>query len=176
MSDETRPKTQITDLAGRNVAANVRRIREAHGWSTYDLARKLKEAGRPISPSAVAKVEREERRVDAGDLVALSVVLNVNPSALLLPRDDSPTTIVDLMPGKHTDGGEVRMTASRLWEWADGEVQLFSAPKAEDDFQAQREFIQNARPPRRGLREMEALLRQYRLKDEEGHTDGPSVD
>ncbi|WP_432162342.1 helix-turn-helix domain-containing protein [Streptomyces tendae] len=176
MSEETRPKTQITDLAGRNVAANVRRIREAHGWSTYDLARKLKEAGRPISPSAVAKVEREERRVDAGDLVALAVVLNVNPSALLLPRDDSPSTIVDLMPGRHTDGGEVRMTADRLWSWADGQGPLFDHPDAAATLQTWRDFIQHARPARRGLYEMEALLRDFRLKDEEGTADGPSVD
>lgn len=173
MTDEARPKTQITDPIGRNVAANVRRIREARGWSTYQLARHLKEAGRPISPSAVAKVERAERRVDVGDLVALAVVLNVNPSALLLPRDDSPGTILELLPGRHVDGGEIRATAWQVWQWADGQGPLFDHPDAEKAFEIYLDFFTHARPPRRGRAEMSEALQQF---GREGETDGPSVD
>lgn len=168
MTDEPRPKTQITDPIGRNVAANVRRVREAQGWSTYQLAGKLKEAGRPISPSAVAKLERAERRVDVGDLVALAVVLNVNPSALLLPRDDGDT-VVQVVPADNYG-----VLASRAWNWADGGERLLGHPEQEQDIEDFLEFIRLARPPRRGRAEMTHWLQQLRAK--EGEADGTSVD
>ncbi|MFD3698500.1 helix-turn-helix domain-containing protein [Streptomyces sp. NPDC058646] len=112
-----RVPTQITDPTGRQVAANVRRVREVRGWSTYDLSRLLKEAGRPIAPSAIAKVERGERRVDVGDLTALAAVLGVSPSSLLLPLDDSPSRSVEV-----TGGGSVG--ADVAWDWADGKRPL----------------------------------------------------
>lgn len=87
MTEQPRNRTQITDETGKTVAANVRRLREARGLSTYDLSRALAEAGRPIAPSAIAKVERAERRVDVGDLMALAVVLGVSPVTLLLPAN-----------------------------------------------------------------------------------------
>ncbi|MGW7106998.1 helix-turn-helix domain-containing protein [Streptomyces xanthophaeus] len=111
MTTEPRPRTQINDATGRQVAANVRRIREVRGWSTYDLSRVLAKAGRPIAPSAIAKVERAERRVDVGDLVALAAVLGVSPASLLLPNDDLPTKSVEI-----TGAGTV--PADTAWEWA----------------------------------------------------------
>lgn len=113
MNRPSRTPTQITDPSGRTVAANVRRVREARGWSTYELARKLKEAGRPISPSALAKIERAERRVDVGDLMALAVVLNVAPSGLLLPVDSEPLADIEIT-------GSRTVRALDAWEWADG--------------------------------------------------------
>lgn len=121
MTQPSRTPTQITDPSGRTVAANVRRVREARGWSTYELARKLKEAGRPISPSALAKIERAERRVDVGDLMALAVALNVAPSGLLLPVDTEPLDDVEI-----TGGRTVR--ALDAWEWIDGRTPLHDSP------------------------------------------------
>lgn len=117
MTSTPRSRTQITDPTGQNVAANVRRIREARGWSTYELARTLKDAGRPISPSAIAKVERAERRVDVGDLTALAAALKVNPSALLVPPTDGPADRVELT-GVGTVGGDA------AWDWVDGEMPI----------------------------------------------------
>ncbi|NED31963.1 helix-turn-helix transcriptional regulator [Streptomyces sp. SID8499] len=117
MTAASRPRPQVTDATGRQVAANVRRIREARGWSTYDLARVLESAGRPIAPSAIAKVERAERRVDAGDLTALAAALKVNPSALLLPFTDSPAEVVEIT-GVGTVG------ADAAWDWLDGEMPI----------------------------------------------------
>lgn len=113
MTTDPRPRTQITDDTGRQVAENVRRIREARGWSTYDLSRLLRAVNRPIAPSAIAKLERAERRVDVGDLTALSVVLGVNPSALLFPVKVEPEDDVDV-----TGGGTNQ--AEAVWAWADG--------------------------------------------------------
>lgn len=114
MSTPPRPKTQVTDPTGKTVADNIRRIRdEIRGWSTYELSRKLGEVGRPIAPSALAKIERAERRVDVGDLMALAVVLGVNPSALLFPVKVEPEGDVEL-----TGAGVNR--AEAVWAWADG--------------------------------------------------------
>lgn len=93
------------------VAANARRLRERRGMSTYEFSRKLREAGRPITPSAVAKIERGERRVDVDDLATLAAVLNVSPAALLLPLKDSPHQSIEI-----TGAGEV--PADVAWEWA----------------------------------------------------------
>ncbi|MFF1336355.1 helix-turn-helix domain-containing protein [Streptomyces sp. NPDC058290] len=117
MSTQPRPRQQVTDPTGRQVAANVRRIREARGWSTYDLSRALEAAGRPIAPSAIAKVERAERRVDTGDLTALAAALRVTPSALLLPPTDSSAQRVEIT-GVGTVG------ADAAWDWMDGEMPI----------------------------------------------------
>lgn len=117
MTSAPRPRTQITDPTGRQVAANVRRLREARGWSTYDLSRVLEAAGRPIAASAIAKVERAERRVDVGDLAALAATLRVSPSALLLPLTDDPSESVEIT-------GVGRVDAERAWDWADGEAPI----------------------------------------------------
>lgn len=123
MTPKPRSRTQITDPTGNHVATNVRRIREARGWSTYDLARRLEQAGRPIAPSAIAKVERAERRVDVGDLTALAAVLGVSPAALLLPMTEADEVEV-------TGGGTARATAA--WAWANGQRPLKLTPGHEE--------------------------------------------
>lgn len=136
MTQQPRTPTQITDPTGKVVAANVRRIRdEIRGWSTYELSRKLKQVGRPIAPSAVAKIERAERRVDTGDLMALAVALGVNPNALLFPAASEGD--VELT------GAGVR-TAGDVWEWAEGNRPL-ELP-AGDDGTAHNLFQTDARP------------------------------
>ncbi|MFE9296308.1 helix-turn-helix domain-containing protein [Streptomyces niveus] len=112
MTQPSRIPTQITDPSGRTVAANVRRVREARGLSTYELARKLK-AERPISPSALAKIERAERRVDVGDLMALAVALGVSPTALLLPVKVEPDEQIEVT-------GSTPVTAYSAWHWIEG--------------------------------------------------------
>lgn len=139
MTPEARSRTQITDPTGRHVAANVRRIREARGWSTYDLSRLLGQAGRPIAASAIAKVERAERRVDVGDLTALAIVLGVNPSALMLPIKDSPAESIEVT-------GSSAVAADDAWDWADGKGPLRIA---EGDADARLQFDLYGRPPRR---------------------------
>lgn len=160
-----------TGPTGRTAAENLARLRKARGLSTRQLAAALERAGRSVSPSGISRMEKAERHMTVDDLIALAVVLNVNPSALLLPRDDSPATVLELLPGRHVDGGEIRATASRVWEWADGAVPLFSHPDEEKDLDGFLDFIGHARPPRRGRREMAMALR-----DETEGDDGPSVD
>lgn len=68
---------------GRNVAANLRRLRDARNLSMRDLSALLGEAGRPIPPSGITRIEKCERRVDVDDFAALASALDVEPSYLL---------------------------------------------------------------------------------------------
>ncbi|MGC4927261.1 helix-turn-helix domain-containing protein [Streptomyces sp. DT117] len=105
-----RPATQYGPTA-KQVGENVRSLRDRRGYTIYKLSEKLRAAGRPITPSAVAKIERHERQVTADDLVVLAVVLDVSPAALLLPLKDSPRDRIGI-----TGAGVV--PADVAWAWA----------------------------------------------------------
>jgi transcriptional regulator with XRE-family HTH domain len=68
---------------GKRVAANVRRYRQQGQMSLRDLSARLLEHGQPINASGIHKVEREQRHVDADELVALAKALDVLPETLL---------------------------------------------------------------------------------------------
>jgi transcriptional regulator with XRE-family HTH domain len=102
---------------GRHVAANVRRLRDRRGLSTYQLSGALKAAGQPIAPSSITNIEAGRRRVDVDDLMALAAVLGVSPAALLLPLDDDPARTVPV-----TGAGDV--PADEAWAWASNERPL----------------------------------------------------
>lgn len=119
MSDEkrrARPAAQYGPTAAA-VAANVARLRKSRGWSIYALAGALERAEKPITPSGLAKLEKQQRQVTVDDLTALAVVFGVSPSALLLPFTDGPDKPVGV-----TGAGEVPALAA--WEWADGRTPL----------------------------------------------------
>jgi transcriptional regulator with XRE-family HTH domain len=67
------------------VAANVKRLREAKRLGLRALAARLADAGRPLTHTALDKIERGTRRVDVDDLMALAVALGVSPLRLLMP-------------------------------------------------------------------------------------------
>ncbi|GAA2118454.1 hypothetical protein GCM10009802_20110 [Streptomyces synnematoformans] len=111
------------------------------------LSEALSGVGRALSQDAINKIEngaerdtkKQIRRVDVDDLMALAVVLGVNPSALLLPP---------------TADGDVELTAAGMvsarvaWKWADGRGPL-DVPEG-DDGTAHVDFQRDARPT--GLR------------------------
>lgn len=134
---------------GRAVAANVKRLRASRGLTLRALAAALKEAGRPLSADALNKIEngapdaeptKSVRRVDVDDLMALAVVFEVNPSALLLPLDDSPESSMQI-----TGAGPI--SADIGWDWADGKRPL-KLPDG-DASTAMLEHALHSRPPRR---------------------------
>lgn len=104
---------------GVRVAANVRRLREAKGWSLQDLADALEQIGHPIPRSGLGKLELRSRRVDVDALVALALALDVNPSALLLP------SVIDASELLLTSS--VAVSPSAAWEWVDGTFSLASS-------------------------------------------------
>jgi transcriptional regulator with XRE-family HTH domain len=125
MSDDekrrTRPAAQYGPTAAV-VAENVQRFRRRRELSIYQLSAALKKAGRPITPAAVGKIERQQRQVTVDDLMALAVVLQVNPAMLLLP----PTIKGDI----ELSGG-VQVPAIKAWDWFRKDMPL-SVPEGDD--------------------------------------------
>ncbi|WP_435245861.1 helix-turn-helix domain-containing protein [Streptomyces sp. NRRL F-5630] len=179
-----RPAAQYGPTAAA-VAANVARLRGARGWSIYALAAALERAGRAITPSAIAKLEKQQRQVTVDDLAALAVVLKVSPASLLLPAVTSGDAEAAV-----TGGGTPK--ARDAWAWANGERPLRLTPG--DESTELLEFELYAMPPwrrdvwrhiegvSRGAEVGPRALRQALdvvladLDRDEGGTDGPSVD
>lgn len=128
---------------GETLRENVRRLREDQRLTYVELSDRLSAAGRPIPVLGLRRIERGERRVDADDLVALAVVLGVNPSTLLLPytvEGDAEVTGAGTVP------------ARAAWGWADG-LNPVRLPDDGDPTGALVDFSRAARPP--GLRSWE---------------------
>ncbi|MGW0795881.1 helix-turn-helix domain-containing protein [Streptomyces sp. NPDC002692] len=107
----------------RNVAANVRRVREDRGMSLRALSQELHKAGRTLSADAINKIEngrfeegevgvKQVRRADVDDLVGLALALNVSPLTLLLPptAGNEPVSLTDA----------VAVTGHEAWSWGEG--------------------------------------------------------
>ncbi|WP_182605527.1 helix-turn-helix domain-containing protein [Streptomyces alkaliphilus] len=115
---QRRPRPSVPyGPTAKTVAEGVQKMRKRRQLTIYELSALLKKAGRPITPSAIAKIERGERRVDVDDLMALTTALGVSPAALLLPLKDSPHQSIEI-----TGAGEV--PADVAWEWASNERSL----------------------------------------------------
>lgn len=105
---------------GRQVMENIARVRKALGLSYAELSRRLADAGRPIPPLGLRRIEEGMRRVDVDDLFALAAVLWVTPVILMLPPTKASEETVAA-----TGIGET--SAFWLWHWA-----TWSGDKSED--------------------------------------------
>lgn len=112
--EKRRQRGNEIDTTGRTVASNVARLRRARDLSLELLSRSLGELGRPISVSGLSKLEHGDRKVDADDLVALAIALNVSPLAILLPPTRTPNEIAEVTGAKGL--------ARDLWGWATGDT------------------------------------------------------
>lgn len=97
---------------GTRVAANVEELRKLRQLTQQEVAARMGELGRPLSVSAISKIEKGQRRVDPDDLVALAVALNVSPMRLLL-AGEANTNMMALTP-------QLEVESSRAWKWAKG--------------------------------------------------------
>lgn len=143
--DEARPsrpqaRAQALGVTGERVSSNLAILRSAQGLSTTQLSVKLGELGRPIPPSGITKIEKQVRRVDADDLMALALALKVTPNRLLLP-----------VP---TDEGAVALTSTvevdleEAWHWACGDRPLPSTGETVRQRRArQAKFVADNRLP-----------------------------
>lgn len=125
---EERPRTRRPNElgpTGRALAANLARIRNALGLSTNRLAAILEDLGRPIAASAISKIEGGTRRVDADDLMALAVALDVPPAALLLPPVGEGR--IQLLDDYLDD-------AAKVWEWAEGQRPIALPPDDDGEY------------------------------------------
>lgn len=145
---------------GRQVVRNVLALAQARGLSLRDLSNRLGEFGVKAVPSVLHRLAKDERRVDADDLVAFAVVLGVNPNALLLPRDVPPDAEVDLTPNTSA-------RAWAAWAWADGRMPgPWAGPVPPGErFTREIDFARNARPAFSGHGAERAVLETYELAD-----------
>lgn len=142
-------------------ARRVRELREAHGWTYKELSDRLASGNRPIPPLGLRRIEAEDRRIDADDLVALAFTLGVNPSALLLPLDSH---------GEVDISGAGRVPADMAWAWADGKRPL----ALDEDGQRDVAFQEHARPPK--LRRFNFMTKAGRRKIGQIYDQVPGAD
>lgn len=120
------------------VARNIERVRKARQLKQKDVSERLRAVGRPILATVVSKIERGERRVDADDVMAFALAMNVSPLTLLLPPEGDSSTTVQVT-------AEVAAKADRVWAWGRGDETL--PPLWENpDPQKQEEFERLALP------------------------------
>ncbi len=75
---------------GQQVSWYVRERRKGLRLSFRVLAERMQLAGRPISESALKRIESGKRRVDTDDLTALSACLECTVADLLYGSDPAP--------------------------------------------------------------------------------------
>lgn len=84
----------LRTLAGEDsLAARIAYEREQRGWSYEGLAKRMTDVGCPVNQSAIYKIEkaRPRRGIRVNELIALSIVLDLDLNELLLP----PEAILD---------------------------------------------------------------------------------
>ncbi|MFD4240176.1 helix-turn-helix domain-containing protein [Streptomyces sp. NPDC058525] len=82
------PRSLEIGPAGRAAARAIERTRVALGYSQRQLAAHVVALGRPMTFTALSRIERTVRRCDVDDLVAIAAALGVPPQVLLA---DCPT-------------------------------------------------------------------------------------
>jgi hypothetical protein len=101
--------------AGKRLAKNIGGRRRTLGLDLASVSDRLETLGRPIGVSALSKIEQRVRRVDADDLVALSLALETTPGWLLLSLDPINPSV---FPLSLTTGLQVRGLLA--WRWITG--------------------------------------------------------
>ncbi|UJB44509.1 helix-turn-helix domain-containing protein [Streptomyces sp. A1-5] len=87
------PRPLEIGLAGKAVARAIVRARTAREYSQRQLAVRVTALGRPMTVTALSRIERTVRRCDIDDFVAIATALGVSPHTLLAasPSDRNPS-------------------------------------------------------------------------------------
>jgi transcriptional regulator with XRE-family HTH domain len=73
-------------------ASNVRLLRERHGWSQGELAKRLQEAGHDqFHATTISRIEKGDRGVRLGEARAISRALGSRVSVMVQPTEDMKT-------------------------------------------------------------------------------------
>lgn len=115
---------------GNQVSRNIERLRTARGMSKKDLADATRRLGRAIPPLGISRIETGTRRVDADDLVALALALNVSPLTILLPpaSSDAPVDLTDTYQVGEWAAWQWGMGERTASDWRPGHVVRAAAP------------------------------------------------
>jgi transcriptional regulator with XRE-family HTH domain len=114
------PKTNPHGPTTETVAANVRRVREARGYSQAQLSDRLAELGHTIPTIGVRRIENLGRGVSVDDLIALALALRVSPTSLLVPQPGGGWSVVDREITGHPDPVSPR----RVCRWLTADTPL----------------------------------------------------
>ncbi|MFB6577116.1 helix-turn-helix domain-containing protein [Streptomyces sp. NPDC056402] len=79
--------------AGRAAAHAIERTRVARGYSQRQLAARVTALGRPMTFTALSRIERTVRRCDIDDFVAIAAALGSSPNALLAGPSSRPESL-----------------------------------------------------------------------------------
>jgi ribosome-binding protein aMBF1 (putative translation factor) len=79
---ETQSSSPIRNVFG----LEIRRLREAKGWSQSDLARKLQLAGWDVERTVITKIELRRRCITDYELSFIADVLKVGLEKLVKPK------------------------------------------------------------------------------------------
>lgn len=77
------PRSLEIGPAGKAAARAIVRARTARGYSQRQLAARVTALDRPMTATALSRIERIVRRCDIDDFVAIATALGVAPHTLL---------------------------------------------------------------------------------------------
>lgn len=100
---------------GVRLAGNIQSLRKERGLSYKELSARLADLGRDVPTLGLSRIEQEKRRVDADDLVALALALEVTPNRLLLTGTADSDQRIGLTANHDA-------TEGWAWTWASGEM------------------------------------------------------
>jgi transcriptional regulator with XRE-family HTH domain len=113
---------QVTSVGpvGDALAGNIARLRESQRLTYVQLSESLERVGRPIPVLGLRRIERRQRRVDAGDLLALAAVLGVPPVDLLVSPAAAAAEPYAITPEINAPSGAVREWIGGRWLFEPG--------------------------------------------------------
>lgn len=97
------------------VADNIRRFREAAGWSQAEAAERLVKAGYDLGEMAVWSIEKRRRRIRVEDLFAFADVFGSTPQHLLEAEADP-----EVLSAQHEvrfEGGVTETVGADTVDW-----------------------------------------------------------
>jgi transcriptional regulator with XRE-family HTH domain len=116
-----------------NIAANVRAYREAAGMSQEELAQQMADRGFPFTQATVWKVERGQRPVRAGELIALGDIFGrILVTNLTNPPDATRHTIQLERTSRNASAAYSALKAAAA-AYLDAQVQLAYAARLAHD-------------------------------------------
>ncbi len=130
-----------------------------------ELSGLLDEAGQAINPDGLNRAEKGTRQVTTDELVALSIQLGVNPTALLLPNIASGSVEIS--------GAKSEVQIDVAWSWMDGQRPLV-LPDNDDGGEAAADFVEFARGSH-GMYDIESKAGRRRIARNLENTPGFKV-
>ncbi|MCW1820793.1 MULTISPECIES: helix-turn-helix domain-containing protein [Mycolicibacterium] len=109
------------------IGREVRRLRDARGWSAQRLADRTRELGYQVTRTVISDVEIGRRQqLSVAEMTVLARALDTSPAALMYP---APEGIVEVLPGVEVSEIRAAQWFSGLLDGSSAEVHsLFDDP------------------------------------------------